>query len=97
MHFAARFDPVKHPLRDAVVDTQSMRICMIRFDLGSYQSAGTGFRGDMQLDFGDVRGNWIITRGHSAMALRAVGISLKSVTFDFWYSNVAFPAVVSGV
>jgi hypothetical protein len=68
---------------------------MIRFDLGSYQAAGTGYRGDMQIDFGDVGGNWIITRGHAALALRAVGISLKTVTFDFSYSNVAFPALSS--
>jgi hypothetical protein len=97
LHFAPRFDSAKHPLRDAVVETQSTRICMIRFDLGSYQAAGTGFRGDMQLNFGDVAGNWIITRGHAAMALRAVGLSLKSVVFDFWYTNVTFPATFPDV
>jgi hypothetical protein len=93
LHFAPRFDSTKHPLRDAVIETASMRICEIRFDLGSYQAVGTGYRGDMQLNFGDVDGNWIITRGHAAMALRAAGISLKTVTFDFSYSNVAFSAV----
>lgn len=92
LHFVPRFDAAKHPLRDAVVETQTMRICMIRFDLGSYQAAGSGFRGDMQLDFGEVDGNWIIDRGRAAMALRAVGISLKSAVFDFSYTNVAFPA-----
>lgn len=90
LHFVPRFDPAKHPLRDAVIEAQSMRICMIRFDLGSYQAAGTGFRGDMHLDFGDVAGNWIITRGHAAFAMRMVGLSLKTVVFDFWYATVAF-------
>lgn len=92
LHFVPRFDSATHPLSDAVIETRSMRICVIRFGLGSYQAVGTGFRGDMQLDFGDVAGNWIITRGHAAMALRAVGISLKSAVFDFWYANVTFPA-----
>jgi hypothetical protein len=91
LHFVPRFDSAKHPLRDAVVETKTMRVCMIRFDLGSYQAAGSGFRGDMRLDFGDVDGNWMITRGHAAMALRAVGLSLKNVVFEFWYTDVVFP------
>ena len=97
LHFAARFDPANHTLKDAVVETKSMRICMIRFDLGSYQSVGTGYQGDMQLDFGNVAGNWIITRGHAAFALRMVGLSLKTAVIDFWYTNVAFPTIASGV
>lgn len=88
LHFAARLDRIKHPLRDAVVETQSMRICMIRFDLGSYQAIGTGFRGDMQLDFGVAGGSWLVTRGHAALAMRMAGLSLKSAVFDFWYTDV---------
>jgi hypothetical protein len=97
LHVLPRFDPAKHPLRDAVVETQSMRICMIRFDLGSYQAAGTGYRGDMQLDFGDVGGNWIVTRGHAAFAMRMAGLSLRTATLDFWYADVAFPTTAPSV
>jgi hypothetical protein len=97
LHFAPRVDVAKHPLRDAVVEVQSRRICMIRFDLGSYQAAGTGFRGDMQLDFGDVAGKWIITRGRAAMAVRMIGLSLKSAVFDFSFANVEFPSSAPGI
>lgn len=96
LHFVPRFDPINHLLRDAVIETQSMRICMIRLDLDSYQTAGTGYRGDLRLDFADVGGNWIITRGHAVFAARMAGISLKTATFDFWYANVAFPATAPG-
>lgn len=97
LHFVPRVDSAKHPLRDAVIETKSTRICMIRFDLGSYQAAGTGFRGDMQLDFDDIGGHWIISRGHAAMALRTIGISLKNVTFDFSYADVTFPTTAPNV
>jgi hypothetical protein len=97
LHFAARFDPLKHLLRDAVIDSQSMRICMIRFDLDSMQAVGTEYRGDIVLDFGDVKGNWIITRGHAVMAVRMAGISLKTFALDFGFSNISFPATLSRV
>lgn len=96
LHFVPRFDPMTHLLRDAVVEAQSRRICMIRLDLNSYQAAGTGYRGDLRLDFGDVGGNWIITRGHAAFAARMAGFSLKTATFDFWFANVTFPSTASG-
>lgn len=92
LRFDPRFDSTNHPLRDAIVETRSMRICMIRFNLGTYQAAGTGFRGDLTLDFGDVGGDWLVTSGHAAMALRGVGISLKSIVVDFRYASVTFPA-----
>lgn len=97
LHFAARFDRLNHLLKDAIIDTASMRICMIRFDLDSYQVAGTGYRGDLRLDFGDVAGNWIVTRGHAVIALRMAGISLKTGVFDFWFTDVSFPASAAGV
>ncbi|MEO9262884.1 MAG: hypothetical protein ABI282_02225 [Candidatus Baltobacteraceae bacterium] len=56
-----------------------------------HQAVGTGYRGDMRLDFGDVAGNWMITRGHAAFALRTVGLSLKSAAIAFRYTNVTFP------
>lgn len=92
LHLVPRFDPMTHLLRDVIVDVQSTRICMIRMDLDTLQAAGTGYRGDLRLDFGDVGGHWIITRGHAAMALRMAGISLKTATYDFWYENIGFPA-----
>jgi hypothetical protein len=94
LHFVPRFDPMTHLLRDAVVETSSMRICMIRLDLNSYQAAGTGYRGDLRLDFDDVAGNWIITRGHVVFAARMAGISLKTATYDFWFEDISFPASV---
>jgi hypothetical protein len=97
LHFVPRFDPLNHLLRDAVVETESLRICMLRLDLDSYQAAGTGYRGDMELDFGDVGGNWIITRGHAVFAARIVGLSLKTAVFDFWFTNIVFPATASEV
>ncbi|HLI95855.1 MAG TPA: hypothetical protein VKT72_07180 [Candidatus Baltobacteraceae bacterium] len=97
LHFAPRFDPMTHLLRDAVVETNSMRICMVRLDLDTYQAAGTGYRGDLRLDFGEVDGNWIITRGHAVFAVRMAGISLKTAALDFWYANVVFPATAQGV
>lgn len=92
LHLTPRFDPMTHLLRDVVVETQSTRICMIRLDLNTTQAAGTGYRGDLRLDFGDVDGNWIITRGHAVFAVRMAGISLKTATYDFWYENIGFPA-----
>lgn len=92
LHFVPRFDAMKHPLRDAVVEMQPMRICMIRFDLGSYQAVGSGYRGDMELDFGDVAGNWIITGGRAAFALRMAGMSLKTAVLNFRYAGVSFPS-----
>ncbi|MBV9269785.1 MAG: hypothetical protein JO165_01735 [Candidatus Eremiobacteraeota bacterium] len=97
LHFAARFDPMKHLLRDAVIETATMRICIIRLDLDSYQAVGTGYRGDLKLDFGEVGGNWIVTGGHAAFALRMVGMSLRTFALDFSYANIAFPTTVSGL
>lgn len=96
LHFAPRFDPLKHLLRDAVIETNSMRICMIRLDLDTFQTAGTGYRGDLRLDFSDVGGNWIITRGHAVFAARMAGISIKTATFDFWFASISFPAAAPG-
>lgn len=97
LHFVPRFDPLTHLLRDAVVEERSMRICMIRLDLDSYQAVGTGYRGDLRLDFDDVSGNWIITGGHAVFAARMAGISLKTAAFDFRFTNIAFPAGEAGV
>ncbi len=92
LHLAPRLDPAKNQLRDVVIESDTARICRIRFNLVTYQSAGTGLRGDMTLDFDTVGGKWMITRGHAAVALKMIGMQLKKATIDFWYSNVQFPA-----
>jgi hypothetical protein len=96
LHFTPRFDPVNHLLRDVVIETSSMRICMIRLDLDSYQAAGTGYRGDLRLDFSNVAGNWVITRGHAVLAARMAGISLKTASLDFWFTDMTFPSTEAG-
>jgi len=44
-----------------------------------------------------VGGNWIVTDGHAAFALRMVGMSLRTFALDFSYANIAFPTTVSGL
>jgi hypothetical protein len=91
LHLVPRYDAANHPLRDVIVETQTMRFCMMRFDLGTSEAAGSGFKGDMRIDFGDVHGAWMVTGGHAVFALRLLGFAVKSGVVDYHYSNVSFP------
>jgi hypothetical protein len=94
LHLVAVRDPDNHPLTDVVVDTRSQRFCSMRFRLFDYFAAGSGFKGDMTVQFGDTSGQWLINDVHAEFAMRLLGASLKQVQLGFAYSDVRFPAQI---
>lgn len=94
LHLIARHDPDANPLTDVVVQTRTMRFCMMRFRLVNATAAGTGVRGDMTISFGDNAGYWTVNQGHAVMSLRLFGAQFKQFSLDLTYSKVAYPAAL---
>ena len=94
LHFIAKRSLDKHPLMDAVVQTSTMRLCMVRLRLVNATAVGSGAKGDVALDLGQAGRYWMVTHARTALSLRIFGASLKSLVFDMTYGNMAFPASI---
>lgn len=94
LHLIARFKPDEHPLTDVVIDTATMRFCMMRFNLVDAVVAGTGAKGDATVDFGESNGYWSVTHGHLVLSLRILGVSLKHFALDASYSDFTYPTAL---
>lgn len=91
LHLIAVSNPDAHPLTDVIIETASMRFCMMRFNLVNAVAAGTGAKGDMTVDFGESNGYWSVTHGRAVLSLRLLGASLKHFSLDLSYADMQYP------
>lgn len=91
LHLIARSTPDEHPLTDVIIETATMRFCMMRFNLVNAVIAGTGAKGDATVNFGESNGYWSVTHGHLVFSLRMLGVSLKHFALDTSYSDFRYP------
>lgn len=92
LHLVAVSNPDEHPLTDVIIETTTMRFCMMRFSLVNAVVAGTGAKGDMTVNFAESNGYWSVIHGHAVLSLRMLGVSLKHFVLDTSYTNMQYPA-----
>jgi hypothetical protein len=87
MHLTSRERSSRHQLSDVIVDTRSMRFCMVRFGVPSI----IGFRGYLEQNYADVGGYWMQTGGVLEGTLRVLGISTHHGTWRYTIDAMTFP------
>lgn len=88
MHLRRKDHNPQHQLTDVIVDTQSMRFCMMRF----IWNGGFGFSGTVEEHYADVGGYWMQTDGSLDGRLRIAGISTANGIWNYKLLDMQFPA-----
>jgi len=89
LHLIAVRLPQKYPLTDVVVERETQRICMMRFNLG--ESGALSLTGSFQLDFGEASGYWVIKTDTAHLLFRIFGMGTKHADVKFVYDDITFP------
>jgi hypothetical protein len=76
-----------HQLSDVIVDTRSMRFCMMRYSITGL----IGFYGVVEQHFADVGGYWMQTDGFLDGTIRVLGISFHHGVWRYKLDDMQFP------
>lgn len=87
LHVWPRDHSQMHQLSDVVIDTRSMRFCMMRYSISDF----IGFQGVVEQHFADVGGYWMQTDGFVDGTLRLLGISLHHGVWRYRLEHMRFP------
>jgi hypothetical protein len=87
LHLVARDHDPRKQLSDVIVDSNSMRFCMIRF---GWSEAGfiTGF---IEQHYADVGGYWVVSDGLIDDTLRVFGIKTHHFIWNYRLNDMTFP------
>lgn len=78
---------IRGKLTDVIVESQSMRFCMLRFALPT----GFGFHGIVEQHYANVGGYWIETDGLVDGTLRVFGIATHHGIWRYRLLDMQFP------
>jgi len=84
-HLRAYANPEAHPVTDMTIDRALDRICAVKFNVG--KSSALSLTGSYELDFADISGYWLVTKGHGDFLYRLFGLGAKRSSIDFTYSD----------
>ncbi len=87
LHLVPRQRDPRRQLSDVIVDTGSMRFCMIRFGW----SASGLFTGFVEQHYADLDGYWVVSDGSLDGTLRVFGIKTHHFIWNYRLNNMAFP------
>lgn len=87
LHLWPRERGQMHQLSDVIVDTRSMRFCMMRYSVSDF----IGFQGIVEQHFADVGGYWMQTDGLIDGTLRIFGISAHHGMWRYRLDDMRFP------
>ena len=87
LHLWPRDRSAYHQLSDVIIDTRSMRFCMMRYSI----KGAIGFYGIVEQHFGDVGGYWMETDGFLDGTIRVLGISMHHGIWRYKLEDMQFP------
>jgi hypothetical protein len=86
LHLTPRTSDPRRQLTDVVVDTSSMRFCMIRYSWNN-----GGFNGVVEQHYADTGGYWMQTDGTLSGKFKVGPFSTHSGVWNYRLSNMQFP------
>ena len=84
-HLRAYANPEAHPVTDMTIDRALDRICAVKFNVG--KSSALSLTGSYEIDFAEISGYWLVTKGHGDFLYRLFGFGAKRSSIDFSYSD----------
>ena len=93
LHLTALYDPSVHTLSRVVIDTKTMRICSLRFNIFETIVA-VSLGGYVQMNFGDVGNYWVVRNSKIEVAIHTFGIQVKHGDATIAYTAMKFPTSI---
>ena len=93
LHLTALYDPSVHTLSRVVIDTKTMRICSLRFNIFETIVA-VSLGGYVQMNFGDVGNYWVVRSSKIEIAIHTFGIQVKRGDATIAYTAMKFPTSI---